>query len=286
MPDPSQAPLVRLFPDPQVEVPLEGAFLAERLDLRSTPGRTFLYTNFVTSLDGRIAVGAEGKSPAGVPGALANERDWRLYQELAHQADVIVTSGRYLREYAEGRARGLLTPEWADELAAWRSHHGLPVKPALAVVSRKLDFDPAPAAELAGAVIGIGSASADPARVEALGAAGVSLILGASGDGVTGREIAEGLYRLGHRSGYSAAGPRIAHLLLADGVLDRLYVTSVARVMAGRSYVTLAEGPLLEAAPSAVPEAIYLDPAGAGGATQTFVVYRMEHEINRRPGGL
>jgi len=43
-----------------------------------------------------------------VPRAIANERDWRLFQELSAQADIFLTSGRYLREWAKGQAQEIL----------------------------------------------------------------------------------------------------------------------------------------------------------------------------------
>ena len=44
-----------------------------------------------------------------VPKATSNERDWRLFQELAVQADIIISSGRYLRDYAEGQTQEILS---------------------------------------------------------------------------------------------------------------------------------------------------------------------------------
>jgi len=43
-----------------------------------------------------------------VPDSVANPRDWRLFQELAAQADVLVMSARHLRELAAGAAQDSL----------------------------------------------------------------------------------------------------------------------------------------------------------------------------------
>ena len=59
-----------------------------------------------------------------VPKNIVNDRDWRLYQELAAQADLIISSGRYLRDWADDRAQEILqvdNPEFAD-LKTWRQH--------------------------------------------------------------------------------------------------------------------------------------------------------------------
>ena len=50
----------------------------------------------------------------------------------------------------------------------------------------------------------------------------------------------------GYRTVYSAAGPRILHMLLAADVLDRLYLTTVPRVLGGDPFAAIVDGPLLD----------------------------------------
>ena len=168
-------------------MPLRGLYLEEAIHRERRRERAFIYTNFISSLDGRIAVGTDGSHPSGVPAALANARDWRLYQELTIQADVIITSGRYLREFASGDAGPVFTfdrdPDLAD-LREWRSTAGLAEEPALAVVSRQLDFDWKAARRQSPAVIGIGSSDADAAVVSRLENEGIAVVLGSSRSGV------------------------------------------------------------------------------------------------------
>src|SRR5690606_6878447 len=108
-----------LYPNPGQETALRRMYLAHDIRERTAPGdRAFVYTNFVTSLDGRIAVERPDGSGLMVPSQTANPRDWRLFQELAVQADILITSGRYLRDYAGGRAQEILRiyddPDLAD----------------------------------------------------------------------------------------------------------------------------------------------------------------------------
>lgn len=74
-------------------------------------------------MDGRIAGALPGERRQRVPAATANPRDWRLYQELAGHADVLITSGRYLRDLDASRAQDIL-PLGSDEAFAdirqWR----------------------------------------------------------------------------------------------------------------------------------------------------------------------
>ncbi len=136
--------ILRLYPLPSQEVPLEGLYLGDNLRQKAqTANRAFVYGNFITSLDGRIAITHPTKPGMIVPDQIANPRDWRLFQELAVQADILITSGRYLRDYADGRAQEILrvydNPQFAD-LGNWRSDHGLKPLPDLAVISGSLDF--------------------------------------------------------------------------------------------------------------------------------------------------
>ena len=134
--------------------------------------RPLVYANFVASLDGRIAVPGPTGSGLMVPRQVANSRDWRLFQELAVQADVVISSGRYLRDYASGHAQEILRvyddPQFAD-LAQWRVQHGLSPQPDIAVISASLDF-PVPEALLAGGrrVVIFTTEQADPQRVREL----------------------------------------------------------------------------------------------------------------------
>ena len=122
----------QLYPFPTMERSLKGLYLAHNLRQVSTEsGTPFVYSNFITSLDGRIAISHPTRSGLMVPKETANERDWRLYQELATQADIIISSGRYLRDWADGRAQEILQvddPRFKD-LRDWRSERGLPLHP-------------------------------------------------------------------------------------------------------------------------------------------------------------
>ena len=124
----------RLYPQPTEEMPLIGAYLAHDLrahaqeTIAQEAGRPYVYANFVTSIDGRIAIPRKSGDGLVVPKGIANERDWRLFQELAAQSDLIISSGRYLREWVDGRVQEILQvddPRFAD-LREWRVGQGLP----------------------------------------------------------------------------------------------------------------------------------------------------------------
>lgn len=270
----TDTPLIQLFPH-SATVALEGLYLAH--DLRRLAGdRPFVYANFVTSLDGRIAVPDAVKGGMRVPLNVANARDWRLFQELAIQADLIITTGRYLRDYAAGKAQEILRvyddPRFTD-LKAWRTAQGLTPQPDLVVISSSLDF-PVPDALTQGGrrVAIVTDRRADLQRVRELEMQ-VGQVLVAGDDRVEGRRFVELMANQGYRMIYSAAGPKIAHMLLAGGVLDRLYLTQVSRILGGAPFSSIVEGPLLEHAIDLPLRTLYYDLASEETPGQLFACY-------------
>ena len=79
--------------------------------------------------------------------------------------------------------------------------------------------------------------------------------------------------KLGYQTVYSAAGPKVLHLLLAGGVLDRLYLTYANRLLGGRPYSSIVEGDLLAAPVEMKLKTLYFDPHGLDGLGQLFSAY-------------
>ncbi len=262
------APVTRLVPQPSDSLPLRGLYLGHELrQLAQQAGQPYVVANFVTSLDGRIAVPRKDGSGLTVPGNIANERDWRLFQELAVQADLIISSGRYLRDYAAGRAQEILQvyddPRFED-LRAWREGRGLPSQPALAIISKSLDFEiPAVLAESERDVVIFTTEDADLARVRELERQRSRVIFAGVRE-VTGRRLVDAMATLGYQTIYSAAGPRVLHMLLADQVLDRLYLTTVGRLLGGDPFASILEGDLLASPVDMRLASMFHDPQGAG----------------------
>ncbi|MGD2082050.1 MAG: dihydrofolate reductase family protein [Chromatiales bacterium] len=270
----AQVDLRMLYPETG-PVPLEGLYLSHRLRERATGDGPFVYTNFVASLDGRIAVRRPGTDRIGVPEATANPRDWRLFLELAAPADALIVSGRLIRELAAGEAQSR-PPFEGDEvpdLEAFRRDLGLPAHPALVVISRSLDL---PEGGLFGGserrvILATGS-DAEPERRVALESAGAEVVE-AGETGVDGRRLVEALAGRGLPLIYSIAGPGVLQTLLAARVLDRIYLTTVLRVLGGEHFATLASGPPLDPPADFRLAELYLDPGGPGGSQQLMQVY-------------
>jgi hypothetical protein len=65
----------------------------------------------------------------------------------------------------------------------------------------------------------------------------------------------------------------VLHLLLAGGVLNRLYLTHANRLLGGQPFSTVVDGSLLEPAVDLQINTIYLDSQALDGLGQLFVSY-------------
>ncbi len=268
----------QLFPT-AVQRPLHHLYLDHNLrHVAQRQARPFVYANFVMSLDGRIAIPHPSKSGMTIPKNVANPRDWRLFQELAAQADIIISTGRYLRDWADGRAQEILEvddPEYAD-LREWRAEQGLSPQPDLAIMSASLDFPIPPILTTNGRrVIVFTPANPDPIRAAEIESEAGQLFEAGEGS-VSAETMVKILANLGYQTVYSAAGPQVLHTLLEGRVLNRLYLTQVGRLLGGQPFSSIVEGPLLETAVDAHLHTLYHDPEALDGLGQLLLAYEIE----------
>ncbi|MFA9462016.1 RibD family protein [Thiohalorhabdus sp. Cl-TMA] len=272
---PVAEPLLRFHPGPPREQPLEGTFLAHDLRRRGSPVQPFVYSNFITSLDGRAALLDPATGKRGIPRGVANERDWRLFMELAIQADALLTSGRHLRAVARGCQTELLDMqnESNADLVGWRRKRGLVGQPLVAAISPDLDIpeDLAERFPIAPILI-LAPASAPPERAARLGRCGLEVVRLDTQPYIRGQDAVRLLAERGNGIIYSLAGPRILHTLLSDTQLDRLYLTTALTALGGEGYDTLLKGPLLEPPAAFGLEELYLDWSAPRGVGQLFQV--------------
>jgi riboflavin biosynthesis pyrimidine reductase len=269
-------PVTRLFPAPQAESPLEGLYLDHHLHTRGN-GKPFVYSNFITSLDGRIAIAAAGHTTHTVPDAITNLRDWRLYQELAGQADLLITSGRYFRQSVIGEAQARLPvgeqKAYAD-IRSWRTGAGLAPQPDIAIMSGSLDI-PVTALESYSErkIIVVTGKDADRQKARSLQDKGIEIIYAGDGRQVEGRQMTAALATHGYQSIYAIAGSSVFHTLLRAGVLDRLYLTITYQLLGGTTFDTLTQGTLLEPACGMQLISLYHDPHAPAGAGQMLGIF-------------
>lgn len=266
--------VVQLFPAPTRSVPLRGLYLDDSLRPTGTAARPFVYASFAASLDGRISLPDPKTGARAPPPAITNPRDWRLVQELAASADVIVTSGRYIRDLAAGHAQAdvpVSTDAAFADLLAWRAAHGLARQPAVAIVTRNSALSIPDALLASGRPIYLVTAAGGGELASALRVRGVRL-LRCGENAVDGRALLAALAHEGFGNVDMTAGGALLGTLLATNALDRLYLTHACRLLGGQSFDTMVKGPVLDPPIDLTPRALFYDAADGHRAAQLFSV--------------
>jgi len=262
-----------LFPPANASKALQGLYLECALHKQAVADDVFIYSNYIASLDGRIALRDGQTGESSVPASIANKRDWRLYQELAAQADVMITSARYFRQLEQGCAQDLLPvgqePDYAD-LAVWRAEQGLKPQPDVVIVSASLDIPLAAIKSLHNRRIWVLTVKGvDASRCKQLEDIGVRVVQ-MDGKSVQGKTLRYFLINQGYRSAYMIAGPAVHHTLLAAGVLNRLFLTTHLSLLGHDEFHTILQGDM--AAVKAELCSLYLDDEGG----QMFGQYKLK----------
>jgi riboflavin biosynthesis pyrimidine reductase len=271
------ARLLRLHPGPPQEYDLRGSYLAHGLHRLGTAQAPFVYANFVSSLDGRIALRDPDTGESRLPKELTSGNDYRLLLELQAQADGLITHGGYLRAIASGQLDDILqvgTRDFNRDLARWRADNGLAPQPAVVVASASLDFPlPESLARHGQRVIIATGAGAPSDRLDALRSRGYEVIFAGQGREVEGGPLTRALGGLGFRSLFMLTGPRMLETMLRDGALSRLYVTIAHRILGGKDFHSLIEGPELGAAGRLRMAALHYDSTDPDGCGQWFAQF-------------
>jgi len=254
-------------------LPLKGLYLGLNLHRRTGADGLSIHANYIASLDGRIAVWSRERDDFEVPKQLANARDWRLYQELAAQSDIMLTSARYFRQLDRGHAQDLLpVGRGHADLLDWRAGQGMRPQPDVAVLSHSLAI---PERVLAAVqdrrIVVLTDEQAEDARVQSLERLGVS-VLCCGRQRVEGPALRRALSGMGYRSAYMIAGPEVFRTLLDACCLDRLFLTTRLRLLGGARVHTLLDADLKRFV-DLQPLSLYLDEADSPG--QIFAHYAL-----------
>ena len=273
--------VIQLYPGVQQELRLEGLYLQPVPNDARDAESPLVYTNFITSLDGRIAIDHPVSGERGVPEHITNPRDWRLYQELAARADVLLVSARYLRELEQGKAQANVPlsddPAFAD-LLSWRLQQGLDPQPAIVVLSASLDLPLAVLQALQHRRVYVATGAKDTDKTDSIHnieRCGARMLYSGDDARVEGRRLVAQLAQQGFRNMYSIAGPGVLETLLRAQVLDRIYLTQVHRLIGGISFDTLFEGHLLNPPADFKLRALYYDEHGGDNCGQFFGIYAL-----------
>jgi riboflavin biosynthesis pyrimidine reductase len=190
-----------------------------------------LYSNFVTTVDGVVALGDPSVS-SGPAISGRSEADRFVMGLLRAVAGAVMIGGGTLRD-DPGHLwiPEYIFPDAASGYTELRARLGLALQPQLAVVTASGALDPTERALQLGALILTTEAGASrvagrlpPAcRVEVLGAESFAI-----------EDAVAALRAAGHRRVLSEGGPRVLGQLLGAGLVDELFLT-LSPVLAGRS---------------------------------------------------
>ena len=253
--------------------------MSDRFGPPAARSRTFVYANYIASLDGRISLPDPQGLRRSAPRAITNPRDWRLFQELAASADALLVSGQHVRDLRQGVFASSFPvsdkPEYAD-LLRWRSARGLAPQPAIVIVTASLDLPPLRPLVDAGRLVYVAAGAAiDRRQLADVESQGARVLEAGAGRRVEGRRLIEALARESHRNIALISGGAMLHALVVDDVLDRLYFTLACRMLGGASFDTLLTGAVLERAAAFKLNALHYDaeaPEGLG-VEQLFAIF-------------
>jgi len=181
-----------------------------------------LYANFVSTLDGVVAIPAIPQSNSVI--AADSDADRFLMGLLRAFADVILIGSGTLRSSPQGTWRPeKVFPPASAAFAELRGQRGRPETPEVAILSGRGSIDPAHPVLASGAVVLTSERGA--ARLEGeLPSASETVPVGENTT-IDGRAVVNALHERGHRLILSEAGPHTFGDLLAAGVVDELFLT-------------------------------------------------------------
>ena len=235
--------IVCLYPDFGVAEPLQGLYLRRESLAGGNSRRPFVYANFLSSLDGRIAWRDSLQQHYQLPEILKSDEDFRLFLELYAHADCIITHGGYMRALATGRLGNVLqipSVSWTQDIHAWRKERGLAPAPDIIIISSSLDFPWHDSLNESQQQVHIATgANAEEENKQRWERSGHRVhILGAETQ-VDAAPLMEFAEQQGYRSIYLVAGPQLLQELLLHAYVDRFFITICHQLLGGEDIKSL-----------------------------------------------
>ncbi|MDD5321237.1 MAG: dihydrofolate reductase family protein [Methylococcales bacterium] len=269
--------LICLYPQFCENISIEGLYLAHQIHKLGTKEMPFVYANFLSSLDGRIALEDSSQCSSYIPKHLTTASDFRLFMELQAQADCLITHGGYMRALNEGRLGNILQIRDKD-LIAWRRDNGLKPQPAVVIASASLNFPfHKSLLEHQQAVYIATGQDADPERTQYWKDKGHPILVVGEDQMVHGAALISKLTSLGYKGIYLIAGPQMLDTVIREKQLSRLYLTITHQLIGGKDFRTLLTGSMLGPEGNLMLETLYYEPNSPIGSGQFF----MQFDLNQ-----
>ena len=267
--------LQQLFPPSPEKVELKNLYLYKYSWFSNDNTQPRIAANFLTSLDGRIAVSPNAQIKTELPKHLTSDEDFRLFLELHAQADCLITHGGYMRALAENKLGNILqlpNNKECEDLYNWRALQGLKPHPTLVIVSASLDFPMDSSLEDNNQQVIIATGKqADKNKISQWEDQGYKVII-AGEKLVEGRMLIDALCKESLRHFYLIAGPKLLHSMIKDQQLSNLFISHSLQLLGGDFFNTMLDGEILTP-PKLELKSLFYDDASANGHGQFFSNY-------------
>ena len=255
--------VVCLYPEFGETEPLRGLYLRRNFRADDHKDSPFVYANFLSSLDGRIAWRDTQQENYRLPDILKSDEDFRLFLELYAHADCIITHGGYMRALAAGHLGNVLQiPQlsWTQDIHAWRAARGLAPAPDVIIISASLDFPWHDSLDKFRQKVHIATGARTPGdkkrqwleRGLAVHELGVDRQVNAA-------PLMEFLDQHAYRSVYLVAGPQLLEELLKFSFIDRFFMTVSHQLLGGNDFKSLVPAHKLGARGKLQLRRLYMD---------------------------
>ena len=264
--------LFGLYPHCGQQDDLKDLYLAHRVDTLGSTAAPFVYANFLSSLDGRIALEDTGhNTPPYIPKHITTASDFRLFMELHAQADCLITHGGYMRALSEKRLGNVLQVK-SDDLVEWRCSNGLKPQPAVIIASASLNFPVHSSLNenQQDCFIATGK-NADVERICYWQDQGYKILKAGEDQMVQGAALIQQLKKLEYKSIYLIAGPRMLDTMIREKQLSRIYLTITHQLIGGLDFRTLLTGPPLADEGNMKLKSLYYEQDSPPGSGQFFM---------------
>ena len=271
-----QKNLLRLYPQSDEKCVITGLYLAHQVHKLGSAGSPFVYANFLSSLDGRIALEDASQSTTYIPKHLITSADFRLFMELHAQADCLITHGGYLRALSKGRLGNILQIRDKD-LVEWRQDNGLKPQPTVIIASGSLNFPMHNSLNEHAQTVYIATGkNSDPDRIRYWQDLGYPILVTGKDRMVHGAPLIHELRGLGFKCIYLIAGPQMLDTVIREKQLSRLYLTITHQLIGGTDFRTLLTGSILGVEGNLILKSLYYDPYSPTGSGQFFMQFDLK----------
>ena len=255
--------VVCLYPEFGVAEPLHGLYLRRNFCADGNSQRPFVYANFLSSLDGRIAWRNSQQEHYQLPATLKSDEDFRLFLELYAHADCIITHGGYMRALAAGRLGNVLQiPQlaWTQDIHDWRKQRGLAPAPDVVILSGSLDFPWHESLDVFQQKVHIATGACASAGKKQywIDQGHVVHELGAD-TYVEATPLIDFVSQQGYQSVYLVAGPQLLQELLMHAYVDRFFMTICHQLLGGDDFKSLVPDRKLDEKGRLQMQRLYMD---------------------------